>query len=215
VTDFAAVLWDLDGTLVDTEPLWMGAEHELAEAYGRVWTTEDSLELVGSALLPAGSIIRDKLDLPLTPGEIVDHLIERVVAGLAHEVPWQPGAVELIEALEAEGVPQALVTMSWAVIADPIAAVLPFGAVITGDAVPRGKPHPDPYLLAAERLDVDPTACLAIEDSSTGAASASAAGCYVLGVPHAVPVPPGPRRTILPTLADLTPADLRALTFWA
>ncbi len=97
-------------------------------------------------------------------------------------------------ALEAEGTPQALVTMSYASIAEPIAAVTPFAAVVTGDIVTHGKPHPEPYLRAAELLGVDPADCLAIEDSGTGATSANAAGCHVLVVPHFVNVPDAPRR---------------------
>lgn len=211
--DYAAVLWDLDGTIVDTEPLWIRAEQELAESHGKIWTTEDSLELVGSDLLVAGEIIRTRLGLDLTAREVVDFLVTRVVDGLSHDIPWRPGAVELIEAFAADGVPQALVTMSYADIAAPLASALPFGAVVTGDIVPRGKPFPDPYLMAAERLGVDPAHCLAIEDSPTGATSANAAGCWVVAVPHMVSVPPAPRRTTVPGLDGFTPAALRALVF--
>jgi len=213
VPDYAAVLWDLDGTIVDTEPLWIGAETELAEAHGQVWTVEDALELVGSDLLASGEHIRTRLGLQMSAREVVDFLVTRVVDGLSHDIAWRPGAVELIEALAAEGVPQALVTMSYADIAAPLASALPFGAVVTGDIVPRGKPFPDPYLMAAERLGVAPADCLAIEDSPTGATSANAAGCWVAAVPHMVSVPSAPRRTNVATLAGLTPADLRALEF--
>ena len=101
--------------------------------------------------------------------------------------------------------------MSYTAIAEPIAAQLPFAAVVTGDTVERPKPFPDPYLLAAEKLGVDASDCLAIEDSRTGAASASAAGCDVLVVPHFVTVPEADRRVLVPTLSGLTPADLRGL----
>jgi HAD superfamily hydrolase (TIGR01509 family) len=208
VTSYAAVLWDLDGTIVDTEPLWMAAEHELAAAHGGVWTDEDALSLVGNSLIGSGQYIKDKLGLSMSAEDVVDHLVERLSSALREHVEWRPGARELIEALDAAGVPQALVTMSYAAIADPIAAVLPFRAVVTGDAVSRPKPFPDPYLLAAEKLGVDPSMCLAIEDSITGAASANAAGCDVLVIPHFVQVPDADRRILLPTLAGLTPAGL-------
>jgi len=213
VPDYAAVLWDLDGTIVDTEPLWIAAETELAETHGRVWTMEDSLELVGSDLLASGEHIRTRLGLEMTAREVVDFLVTRVVDGLSQNISWRPGAIELIEALAAEGVPQALVTMSYADIAAPLAAALPFGAVVTGDIVPRGKPFPDPYLMAAERLGVDPTHCMAIEDSPTGATSANAAGCWVVVVPHMVSVPAAPRRAAVPSLDGLSPAALRVLEF--
>ena len=211
VISYAAVLWDLDGTIVDTEPLWMAAEHELAAQHGKTWTDEDALQLVGNSLIASGEYIRDRLELAMTAEQIVDHLVASLAASLSEHVEWRPGARELIAALDEAGVPQALVTMSYAAIAEPIAAVLPFAAVVTGDAVSRPKPFPDPYLLAAERLGVDATQCLAIEDSRTGATSANAAGCDVLVVPHFVEVPEQKRRVLVPTLDGLGPADLDAL----
>ncbi|MRJ77462.1 HAD-IA family hydrolase [Aeromicrobium sp. SMF47] len=211
VTSYAAVLWDLDGTIVDTEPLWMAAEQELAEAHGKIWTEEDALQLVGNSLIASGEYIRTALEIDMTPEQIVDHLVASLATSLRGNVVWRPGARELIEALDAQGVPQALVTMSYVQIAEPIAEVLPFAAVVTGDAVTRPKPFPDPYLRAAELLGVDASDCLAIEDSATGAASATAAGCDVLAVPHYVHVPVADRRVQVPTLAGLTPADLDGL----
>lgn len=211
VTSYAAVLWDLDGTIVDTEPLWMAAEHELAAAHGKIWTEEDALQLVGNSLIASGEYIRDRLEITMTPEQIVDYLVERLAASLRERIDWRPGARELIEALDADGVPQALVTMSYTAIAAPVAELLPFAAVVTGDQVTRPKPFPDPYLRAAELLGVDATKCLAIEDSSTGAASATAAGCDVLAVPHFVNVPEAERRVQISTLAGVTPADLDGL----
>ena len=211
MTSYAAVLWDLDGTIVDTEPLWMAAEHELAAQHGKTWTDEDAMQLVGNSLIASGEYIRAKLEIAMTPEEIVDYLVERLAASLQQHIDWRPGARELIEALDAVGVPQALVTMSYTALAAPIAAVLPFGAVVTGDVVTRPKPFPDPYLMAADRLGVAASDCLAIEDSRTGAASANAAGCDVLVVPHFVTVPEQERRVLVPTLAGLTPDDLDGL----
>lgn len=208
----AAVLWDLDGTLVDTEPLWLAAEHELAARSGKSWTEEDGLKLVGSDLMDAGRFLRDHLELDMTAEQVVDYMVANVAARLhAEPIVWRPGARELIEALDAEGIPQALVTMSYVDIAGPVAAQLPFGAVVTGDAVTHGKPHPEPYLTAAAQLGVEVSDCVAIEDSGTGANSANAAGCQVLVVPHMVNVPGAPRRTQRPTLTGLMPDDLRAL----
>lgn len=208
----AAVLWDLDGTLVDTEPFWMDAEHELAAQHGKSWTEEDGLKLVGFSLIDAGIYIAQRLELDMMPEVIVDFLVTRVAQRLHSEpTPWRPGARELIDALAAAGVPQALVTMSWVPIADPIAAKLPFGAVVTGDSVTHGKPHPEPYLTAAVKLGVDPTECVAIEDSGTGANSANAAGCHVLVVPNMVNIPSAPRRFERRTLEGLTPETLLPL----
>src|SRR5688500_15013305 len=209
--DFAAVLWDLDGTLIDSEPLWMAGEHELADAHGAVWTEEDGLNLVGNSLIDSGHYIKKRLGSDLLAEDIVDFLVARLASDLGREIPWRPGAVELHTALAAAMVPQALVTMSYAAIARPVAAALPFAALVTGDRVTNGKPHPEPYLRAAELLGVDAADCLAIEDSGTGATSANAAGCHVLVVPHFVNVPDAPRRTQRASLEQLRPDGLRDL----
>ena len=212
MTDFAAVLWDLDGTIVDTEPVWIAAEHELAAEHGTTWTDEDALQLVGNALIDSGEYIRTRLGLDLSAEQVVDYLVTRVVAALQDDIPWRPGARELIAELGGRGVPQALVTMSYRAIATPVVAHLPLQAVVTGDEVTHGKPHPEPYLRAAELLGVDAADCLAVEDSATGAASANAAGCTVVVVPHLVPVPPSPRRISVPSLREVTWDELLAVT---
>lgn len=189
----------------------MAAEQQLAEDHDSVWTEEDGLALVGNSLIASGHYIKDKLGSTMSAEEIVGYLVTRLTAALTEHIDWRPGARELIEALAENGVPQALVTMSYASIAEPVAASLPFKAVVTGDIVSRPKPHPDPYLLAAELLGVEADECLAIEDSGTGAASANAAGCDVLVVPHFVNVPNAERRVQLPTLEGLTPVGLREL----
>lgn len=211
MTEYSAVLWDLDGTIVDTEPLWMAAEHALAAEHGKIWTEEDGLALVGNSLIASGHYIREKLEIEMSAEDIVDYLVDQLASALSEHIDWRPGARDLIEALDAAGVPQALVTMSYAAIADPVAASLPFKAIVTGDIVSRPKPYADPYLLAAELLGVDATQCLAIEDSGTGATSANAAGCDVLVVPHFVNVPEADRRIQIPTLEGVTPEALATL----
>jgi HAD superfamily hydrolase (TIGR01509 family) len=129
-------------------------------------------------------------------------------------MPWRPGAVELLTVLRDARVPCAMVTMSYARLAATLVAKLPdgtFAAVVTGDQVQDGKPHPEAYLTAAERVGVDPARCVAIEDSPTGVASARAAGCPVLAVPHHVPIEPGPGVTFAGSLTGLAVADLAAL----
>lgn len=211
MTDIAGVLWDLDGTIVDTEPIWMAAEHELAADHHAVWTEEDGLALVGNSLIDSALYIRERIGSDMAPERIVDFLVERVAAGLRAEIPWRSGARELIAALAAQDVPQAMVTMSYAPIAETVAAWLPLEAVVSGDQVERGKPHPEPYLRAAELLGVDAADCIAIEDSGTGAASANAAGCHVVVVPNFVNVSGAPRRVQVATLDGVSPAELIAL----
>jgi len=207
----AAVLWDMDGTLVDTEPYWVESEFELVEEHGGTWSHEHAMSLVGNDLLVSGHYIRKHSGIALEAAEIVERLLDRVVERVCREVPWRPGAWELLHDLRAQGVPCALVTMSYQRFVDPILSTLPsdmFAAVVTGDAVSQGKPHPEPYETAAAILGVDPRLTLAIEDSDTGARSAEAAGCTVLVVENHVPVLPGERRVFLDTLAGLTTADL-------
>lgn len=211
MTTPAAVLWDLDGTIVDTEPLWMAAETALAAQHGVVWTEDDGLALVGSDLMDSARTIEARIRSGLAPEQIVDHLVTEIAVAMRQDLPWRPGAPELVRALAEAGVPQALVTMSYREIAQPVVDLLPFDAVVTGDSVSRGKPHPEPYLAAARALGVDAASCLAIEDSATGAASADAAGCVVLAVPHMVSVPDGPRRRVRSTLAGLDVAGVAAL----
>ncbi|HLN76284.1 MAG TPA: HAD family phosphatase [Nocardioidaceae bacterium] len=210
----AAVLWDMDGTLVDTEPYWIESEFELVEKYGGTWSHEHALNLVGNDLIESGRYIREHAGIDLEPAEIVEELLDRVVARVEQRVPWQPGAVELLAELRANGVRCALVTMSYRRFVAPILAGLPegtFEVLVTGDAVTQGKPHPEPYEKAAAILGVDPASTLAIEDSNTGARSAEAAGCTVLVVPNHVPVLEGPRRIFCSSLEELSHSTLPRL----
>jgi HAD superfamily hydrolase (TIGR01509 family) len=210
-----AVLWDMDGTLVDTEPYWIAAEFAMAERYGAPWSDAHALQLVGNDLVDSGRYIKDVMGLDLTPEQIVEELLDGVVTQVDQAVPWRPGAVELLDSLRAAGVRCGLVTMSYARFVAPILAHLPpetFRVVVTGEQVTRGKPHPEPYLTAAAALGVPPEECVAIEDSNTGAKSAEAAGCTVLVVENHVPVLDGPRRVFRETLSGLTAEDLAALS---
>jgi HAD superfamily hydrolase (TIGR01509 family) len=210
VTGLAAVLWDMDGTLVDTEPYWIEAEYEIAAEHGGTWSDEHALALVGNDLLVSGRYLRKHAGIDVEPEVIVEMLPDRVVARVEQRVPWRSGAVELLADLRGNGVPCALVTMSYRRFVEPILAELPagsFDAVITGDAVTRGKPHPEPYLTAAAVLGADPASTVAIEDSETGAWSAAAAGSTVVVVPNHVPVPAGSGRHF----ADLDELDFSVL----
>lgn len=186
----AAVLWDMDGTLVDTEPAWMQAEADLVTEHGLTWTVDDSARMIGLPLLAAAEVlIEHGVDMP--PEAIVQRLLNQVVAHVRDDVPWQPGALELLGALRASGVPCALVTMSYRALTDAVLAGAPegsFDVVVPGDEVTHGKPHPEPFLTAAARLGVDVRSCVALEDSPPGIGSALASGARTIGVRHLVDV---------------------------
>jgi HAD superfamily hydrolase (TIGR01509 family) len=207
-----AVLFDMDGTIVDTEPYWIEAEYRLIEELGGTWNDEHAHALVGNALIDSALYIREHAGVDLEPDVIIERLLDDVVEAAERSVPWRPGAVPLLRELAERGVPCALVTMSYERLAKTVIEQLhadAFATVVTGDQVQDGKPHPEAYLTAAARLGVDPAACIAIEDSPTGIASAEAAGCLVVAVPHHVPIEPAPGRILVGSLTDL---DVDGLT---
>jgi HAD superfamily hydrolase (TIGR01509 family) len=210
----AAVLWDMDGTLVDTERYWIAAEEELVSAFGGTWTHDDALQLVGSGLWEAAAFFQAK-GVDLDADTIVLRLTERVREQLSeHGVPWRPGARELLQALREASVPTALVTMSIRSMADDVVSAIPFDAfdaLVTGDTVDRPKPHPEPYLTAARLLGVDIAECVAIEDSPAGLASAHASGAVAVGVPNILSLDDEPSSALWPTLEGITVADVAAL----
>ena len=210
---FSAVLWDMDGTLVDTEPYWMASETPLVERFGGTWTHEQALGLVGLGLEDAARIFQGA-GVRMTVPAIVDHLTDDVMRQLETEgVPFRPGARELLAGLRDAGVKTALVTMSMRRMARTVVDLIDFEAfdvVIAGDDVTRPKPFPDPYLQACELLGVAPGDTVAIEDSPNGLRSAVAAGTVALGVPNIISLEGVGARGIWPTLAGRTADDVRA-----
>lgn len=208
----AAVLWDMDGTIVDTESHWIAAAGEIVREHGIEPESEGLDALVGMSLTDGAEFMRGLgVDVPVD--ELVDRHLElatrkTAAAGLS----WRPGALEMLAALRADGIPLALVTMSYRVYADTIITALPdamFDVVVTGDVVQRGKPFPEAYLTAAERLGVEPRDCVAIEDSLIGLAAARAAGVHTLGVPHHIEIPFGAADALWSTLVGRGTHDLR------
>ena len=215
----SAVLWDLDGTLVDTEKYWMKGESALAARYPGNWTHQDGLALVGLSLYESTKIMQERMQIhDLTVDEIIDELTRVVMSELEQEVPWRPGALELVRQLHLAGVRQVIVTMSMRRMALAVQQAVHqqiglevFDFVVAGDDVINGKPHPEAYLKAAEKLGLTPEECVAFEDSLNGLTSAETAGTRAVGVPNVIQIPQAPGRIIWPTLVGVEPYHLNTL----
>lgn len=212
-----AVLWDMDGTLVDSEKLWDVSMHALYARLGGVLTPEVRESTVGGSSDSVMAAVYSDLGLQLEPAAMAesadwlhDYTGELFEAGL----PWLPGAQELLEKLVAAGVPLALVTNTRRDLTERALNSIGrhyFSVTVCGDEVAHPKPAPDPYRRAAESLGFTSSQCLAVEDSITGTAAAEAAGCPVLVVPNDVDVPGGPHRRHVSSLSELGVDDLRAI----
>ncbi len=203
----SAVLWDLDGTLIDSEHYWAISQAKLAKQYGATWTEEDERGVIGSSLYDSSSLIRKKFGIQdRSVQEIIDHLTDEVIEQMRSALPWRPGALELLLGLRQAGIKTALVTMSMRRMALAVVEAIPFeafDAVVAGDDVTMGKPHPEPYLKAAEILGVEPKHCIAFEDSIPGLTSAVAAGTNAVGVTNMIPLPTGSDRKVIDSLLGI------------
>ncbi len=209
----AALLWDFDGTLVDSEDSWARAQARLMAGWGMGWSEEDALGVVGQSNLETALVMLRMAGRDLAAAEEIAVLLNEYALEDMVEVgtPFRPGARELLLECVDAGVPCALVSATHTGVLTTVLADLPvevFGAVVGGDQVARSKPEPDSYLVAAERLGVRAEDCLALEDSVAGSASAFAAGCVVLGIPYKLELQSGPRRPLVPTLVGLGLDDL-------
>ncbi|MFI5885537.1 HAD-IA family hydrolase [Streptomyces sp. NPDC051554] len=204
-----AVLFDMDGTLVDTERLWWEAVEQVA---GRTLTDADQPEVLGRPVEHTADWLARA-----TGGSAADlaaALHREFAARVRTGIVPRPGALDLLDALARDGVPTALVTASPRAVADTVLDALGasrFAVSVTADDTGRTKPAPDPYLAACRALGVDPAACVAVEDTQTGVSSAEAAGCAVLAVPSLAPIDAAPGRTVRDSLVGVTPAALRAM----
>lgn len=188
----AAILFDHDGTLVDTEPVWAAAKVALAADFGGTWTEQDTLDCLGLSMQFTLDRLRER-GVNLPDQEINDRLVAKVREALAHQpVEFLPGIERFLSEVREAHIPAAIVTNATTSIAHRTANAAPkgtFSVIIGNDETTHPKPDPQPYLLAAERLGVDPTQCVAIEDSPSGVRSATAAGMRVIVVPGELEVP--------------------------
>ena len=207
-----AVLFDMDGLLIDSEPLWFEVETEVMTRLGGTWTPADQETLLGSSLDNAVRYFMERAAVPADPAEVGDWMVSGIVNKVHdHGVRIMPGATELVAAVAAAGLPYALVTSSQRRFVDAVLARtgLRFPVVVTGSDVTRSKPDPEPYRLAASRLGAPPGQCLVLEDSITGVTAAEAAGCFVVAVPTLGGIEPRPGRWVRSSLAGVDVAWLR------
>lgn len=211
------VLFDMDGTLIDSEPYWMSAERELVEAHGGTWSDEDGYALVGSGLWASARMLQDA-GVDQDADDIVTLLSARVLEQIEEAVPWRPGVLNLFKELGEHQIPCALVTMSLRTNAEALAAAAAkeighevFRIIVAGDDVTNPKPDPEAYLAGARLLGFDAHDCVACEDSSFGAASAFSAGAITIGVPLHVEVPESVVHVLWDSLEGKTVADLASV----
>jgi len=210
----AAVLFDMDGLLIDSEPVWYDVESEVVTRLGGIWSHEHQAACIGGTLDASCRYILDVTGASVSVEELTAMLLAGMVEHFRAGLPVHEGALELVDAVRARGVRTALVSSSYRVLVD--AALDRIGAdrfdiSVVGDEISRGKPHPEPYLTACEKLAVDPARCVAIEDAVTGVQSAEAAGCVVVAVPSVAPIEVLPRRPVVSSLTDIDVDWLLAL----
>ncbi|MEO5876251.1 MAG: HAD family phosphatase [Streptosporangiaceae bacterium] len=209
-----AVLFDLDGTLINSEPDWLVVEEAVMAWLGGPWGPEHQDVVVGGSLWGCVDYMIAVAGSEVDRVEVAERLLEGMAERMSAGLTVMPGAKELLNGVQAAGIPIALVTSTVRRLADLAIDALGrdfFAVTVTGDEVEHTKPHPEPYLRAAGLLGVNPARCVVLEDSPTGVAAGEAAGCVVVAVPCVVPIPAAPTRTIVRSLADLDVAALRAL----
>ena len=203
----AAVLFDMDGLMIDSEPLWLEAETAIMARLGADWTEKDQAALLGGSLERSVRYLLAKATRRAPPELVGEWLMSDITERVRrHGVPVRPGARELLASVQRAGLPYALVTSSERSFMEAVLAStgMRFDVLVCAEDVTATKPDPEPYLLAAKLVGVPPGGCSALEDSPNGVASAEAAGCHVFAVPSMVPIPPAPGRTVVPSLLDLT-----------
>ncbi|MBU3691924.1 MAG: HAD family phosphatase [Candidatus Nanopelagicaceae bacterium] len=212
---FAAVLWDMDGTLIDSEPIWIQQEYELMASLGVTWSDEDAIHCVGGPMTRVDAYMRSKLDLStqqlFPPMALTEQLLLRMAEQMNQGVDFAPGAENLLNEFKALGVKQGLVSASSRQLVD--AAINSIGrgyfeVTIADNDVANSKPNPEGYLKAATKLGVNIENCLILEDSITGITAAIHSGAYVIGIPHVAELPMAPKVVHIDSLVGANVASI-------
>jgi HAD superfamily hydrolase (TIGR01509 family) len=212
MTKPAAVVFDLDGVLVESEQVWNDAREELVRERGGTWHDDATTDMMGMSSNEWADYMHDRLDVPMTSAEINDDVVERVAASYEEHLPLLPRAVETVQELAARwrlGVASSSNRPIIELVLERSGVRACFATVVSSETVANGKPAPDVYLAAARQLDVDPGDCVAIEDSTNGIKAAVAAGMRTVAVPNREFRPDdevlATAAVVVPSLADVTP----------
>ena len=218
-----AVLFDLDGTLIDSEGLWWRAECHVVGALGGTWTSADQAHCLGGPLERVSAYMAQITQAEMAPDAIGTILLDEMERLLRSEpLEWRPGARDLLTECRELDVPTGLVSASHRRLLDAVDDAIDrevagqtgrhaaFDVTVAGDEVSNGKPHPEPYAAAARLLGLDIADCVVLEDSPTGVESGQSSGAFVVAIPHIVDITPAPRRRVIPTLEGVRVKDLRA-----
>lgn len=209
-----AVLFDMDGLLIDSERIWLEVETEVMASLGGAWGPQHQERLVGGPLHGTATYMLELSGAPASVAEVGEWLLDAMAERLRAHVPMLPGAKELLAAVQAQGLPSALVSSTHRRVMEHALDGIGreyFTVTIAGDEVAETKPHPEPYLTAIRRLGVTAGRCVVLEDSPNGVAAAEAAGCTAVAVPSVVPIPAAAGRLVVESLCDLDLKRLAAL----
>ena len=202
---YSAVFFDMDGLLVDSEPLWLESETEMMAQYGYQWLETDQAACLGGPLDRVGNYMSGLIGGERDGNSLMLEIIDRMVDKFKGELPFMPGAIELIDDLRAHGVELTLVSASPRSLVDAALSnfeISPFTRSISSNDVKVSKPDPEGYLLAATSGGDEITNCLVLEDSLTGVTAAKASGAWVLAVPHLVPIEKNGRVDVTASLVN-------------
>ena len=211
---FDAIFFDMDGLMVDSEPLWIESESEITAGYGYRWQAQDQVACLGGPLSRVGEYMSARCQGIESPAYFTQKLIDLQCAKLRGQTPLMPGAIELVRELQAKGIATGLVSASPRNIVDAVLDNLggsPFPFSISADDVVNTKPHPDAYLLAARKSGAEISHSLIFEDSLTGVAAAQASGAWLIAVPHLVTVLESTRVRSIKSLEQLSFSKLQEL----
>ncbi|HET7311508.1 MAG TPA: HAD family phosphatase [Mycobacteriales bacterium] len=202
----AAVLFDMDGLLVDSEPVWYSVEEAAVLRLGGTWAPEHQAALAGGTIDASCRYMIELTGADMDADDLAAELLAEMVLRFRVELPVHEGALELVDAVRSAGVATGLVSSSYRVLVDAALERLDrdrFDVTVAGDEISRGKPDPEPFRTACDRLGVEASAVVVLEDALHGVTSAEAAGCVVVAVPSVAPIEATSRRPVVRRLADI------------